>query len=79
MKNKDEVELILTRLILFVEGKWCVPVTAQASDGERATADGEMKSWFAAAEQVLLVGGVSGSAAVLCCTPILLCCSVLCG
>lgn len=55
MKNKEEVELILTRLILFLQGKWCVVVTAQAGDEERGTADGEMKSWFAAAEQV---GGV---------------------
>ncbi|CAM9236529.1 unnamed protein product [Pylaiella littoralis] len=54
-KNKEEVELILTRLILFVQGKWCVAVTAQAGDDERAAADEEMKTWFAAAEQAIAV------------------------
>lgn len=51
LKGK-EVDLILPRLIYFLQGKWCVAVTGETSDDERAAADGEMKSWFAAAEQV---------------------------
>lgn len=55
LKSK-EVDLILPRLIYFLQGKWCVAVTEETDDEERAAADAEMKSWFAAAEQVWFVG-----------------------
>ncbi|CBN77248.1 conserved unknown protein [Ectocarpus siliculosus] len=54
LKSK-EVDLILPRLIYFLQGKWCVAVTGETSDEERAAADAEMKSWFAAAEQAIAV------------------------
>eukprot|EP00903_Cladosiphon_okamuranus_P005553 g5529.t1 len=54
MRSK-EVEVILQRLILFLQGKWCVPVTGQMGDEDRAAADAEMKDWFAAAEQAIAV------------------------
>lgn len=50
--GSKEVGLIQQRLIYFLQGKWCVPVTGQTGDEGRAAADGEMKDWFAAAEQV---------------------------
>ena len=46
------VELILSRLSLFLQGKWCLPLAKDAGDEERAAAEEEMKDWFAGAEQV---------------------------
>lgn len=50
--SSKEVELILSRLSLFLQGKWCMSVTRDTGDEERAEAEEEMKDWFAAAEQV---------------------------
>lgn len=50
--GNKEVELILTRLSYFLQGKWCVSVTRDTGDKERAAAEEEIKDWFAAAEQV---------------------------
>lgn len=50
--GSKEVELILTRLSYFLQGKWCASVTRDTGDKERAAAEEEIKDWFAAAEQV---------------------------
>ncbi|CAM9568590.1 unnamed protein product [Hapterophycus canaliculatus] len=53
--GSKEVDLIVQRLVYFLEGKWCAAVSAKSSDEERAVADREMQDWFAAAEQVIAV------------------------
>lgn len=50
--SSKEVELILSRLSLFLQGKWCMSVTRDTGGEEWATAEEDMKDWFAAAEQV---------------------------
>lgn len=52
VSGNKEVELILTRLSYFLQGKWCASVTRDTGDKERAVAEEEIKDWFAAAEQV---------------------------
>lgn len=56
VRNCKEADLIMSRLSSFLQGVWCVEVTSACNEEERAAADGEMKDWFAAAEQVR--GGV---------------------
>ena len=50
--KSKEVELILSRLTLFLQGKWCLTLTKDATDEDRKAAEEEMKDWFAGAEQV---------------------------
>ena len=52
--GSKELDLIRQRLVYFLQGKWCVPVTGKTGDEGRAAADCEMQDWFAAAEQVCL-------------------------
>ena len=52
MGKSKEVELILSRLTLFLQGKWCLTLTKDATDEDRKAAEEEMKDWFAGAEQV---------------------------
>ncbi|CAN0376753.1 unnamed protein product, partial [Laminaria digitata] len=40
--RSKEVELILSRLSLFLQGKWCLPLTKDGGDEERAAAEEEM-------------------------------------
>lgn len=48
-----ETELILKRLVLFLQGKWCVGAVTSGCGSEKIrAAEEEMKDWFAAAEQV---------------------------
>lgn len=54
VKKSKEVELILTRLSYFLQGKWCASVAKASAEEECAAAEEEMKGWFAAAEQVRL-------------------------
>ena len=50
--ESKEVELILTRLSLFLEGKWCASMTEETGDKDCTLAEEEMNDWFAAGEQV---------------------------